>query len=332
MKEQEAADVLDFHPDHETMRASVLEGLASDPKYLPSQFLYDERGARLFEQICETEEYYVTRTELGILRRNADEIADLLGRHVCLIEPGSGSGEKIRLLLRMLHNPAAYVPIDISREQLEEAAATLAADFPQVVIRPVCADFTGEFEVPDADFEETRRIVFFPGSTIGNLLHTDAVALLKRMRALCVPRGGVLIGVDRRKAPDVLLPAYDDAEGVSAEFALNYLHRLNRELDADFEVDAFDYDARYDERRGRIEMAIVSRREQTVQVDGHAVKFKADERVRTEFSHKFDLEEFASLAGEAGFRVTHVWTDIDDLFSVQFLEPASFVAPGSALS
>ncbi|RMF74881.1 MAG: L-histidine N(alpha)-methyltransferase, partial [Planctomycetota bacterium] len=266
-------------------------------------------------------EYYITRTELGILRAHADELSTLLGRRVCLIEPGSGSGEKTRLMLSILRDPAAYVPIDISREQLEEASAALAREFPDVEIRPVCADFTDDFEIPDDDIDGVRRIVFFPGSTIGNLLRSDAIALLRRMRVVCSPRGGVLIGVDRKKKLDVLLPAYDDSAGVSAEFALNYLRRLNRELDATFDPESFEYDARYDERNGRIEMALVSRCDQTVRVAGRQVRLRTNERIRTEYSHKFDLNEFSDLARQARFRVARVWSDADDLFSVHFLEP-----------
>ena len=311
-------DVQD-HAQLGRMRRDVLDGLSRSPKQLPSKYLYDARGAELFERICALPEYYLTRSETAILHAHAGDIADRVGPQALIIEPGSGNGEKTRLLLKHLHEPAGYVPIDISRQQLTEFAAELSADFPALEVLPVCADFMGPFEIPTAGRSPVRRIVFFPGSTIGNMLPEASVDLLGRMRAVVGVGGAALIGVDLKKDPKILEPAYDDAAGVSAEFALNYLDRLNSALDADFERDQYDYEARYDEHAGRIEMYLVSRCDQVVRVADHPIHLRAEERILTEYSYKYSAAEFAELAGRAGFSIEDVWTDKDALFSVQYL-------------
>lgn len=313
--------VQDLEPATETMCADVLRGLTQNPKTLPSQYLYDERGARLFERICETEEYYLTRTEIAILRRNMDAIVDRVGPGALLIEPGSGSGVKTQLLLENLEAPAGYVPIDVAKQQLAEFAAQMDQRFPDLAVTPVCADFTGDYELPPCADAVGKRVAYFPGSTIGNFTPTDAVDVLRHMAGLCADDGGVLIGVDLKKDPALLEPAYDDAKGVSREFALNYLVRLNRELGADFEVEQFGYEAPYNADHGRIEMALVSRRQQVAHVDGVGVVFETDERLRTEYSYKYGPDEFAALAGRAGLAVVDMWADPDRLFSVQYLSP-----------
>ncbi len=315
--------VHDCSPETATMRDDVLSGLSDRPKYFPSQYLYDERGARLFEAICDTDEYYPTRTEIAILRRNMAAVADRIGPGALVVEPGSGSGVKTQLLLGGLEEPAGYVPIDVAREQLVEFATQTEERFPDLEVLPVCADFTSDYELPPCGNGVRKRIAFFPGSTIGNFTPTVAVDILRQMAELSGRDGGVLIGVDLKKDADILEPAYNDAEGVSRDFAMNILVRLNRELNADFNLKRFTYQAPYDERHGRIEMALVSRCRQVVHLDGVGVMFDADEPVRTEYSYKYAVDEFAALARRAGLTVTDVWTDPQRLFSVQYLVPSS---------
>jgi dimethylhistidine N-methyltransferase len=312
--------VHDFEPDS-TLRDDVLCGLTGRPKSLPSQYLYDARGAALFERICDTEEYYVTRTEAAILRENMPAIAERIGPDALVIEPGSGSGVKTRLLLENLDRPAEYVPIDIARPQLEAFAAEMRGDFPDIDVSPVCADFTSEYEIPKCDRASGKRVVFFPGSTIGNFERWDAVDVLNHLAELCGPDGAVLIGVDLKKDRAVLEAAYDDRAGVSRDFAKNYLVRLNREIGARFPLDKFDYEAPYNEKLGRIEMALVSQRDQAVQVDGTTVQFAKNERVRTEVSYKYTTAQFSELAREAGLPVEQTWTDAEQFFSVHYLVP-----------
>jgi len=309
----------DLEPGLSTMRCAVLAGLRSSPKHLPSQYLYDARGARLFERICEQPEYYLARTEAAIMEANMESIVDGIGPGALLIEPGSGAGAKSRLLLEGLVRPSGYVPIDISREQLVGLARAVAARFPDVEVVPVCADFTDDPDLPAVAGPVRRRVVFLPGSTIGNFEPEAAVEVLRDLRDLCGERGCVLIGVDLKKGREMVEPAYDDARGVSREFALNYLRRLNRELGADFALEAFDYEAPYDARRGRVEMSLVSLRDQAARVGGEQIRFELGERVRTEWSYKYDLDQFRALVERAGLLLERVWTDPDQLFSVQLL-------------
>jgi dimethylhistidine N-methyltransferase len=286
---------------------------------LPSQYLYDERGARIFEGICETDEYYLTRTEMGILRQNMEAIINRIGPGVLVIEPGSGSGIKTQLLLENLKSPVGYMPIDVAKRQLTQFAAQMGRRFPQLDIVPVCADFTKCYDLPPCGDRACRRVVYFPGSTIGNFTPAVAVEMLRRMGELCGGGGGVLIGVDLKKDRAILESAYDDADGVSRAFALNYLVRLNRELGADFKLERFGYEAPYNEAHGRIEMALVSRCWQVAHLDGVSVTFGKNERVRTEYSYKHSPEGFTALAESAGLAVIDVWADPDRLFSVQYL-------------
>lgn len=318
-KVTETIMVEDFAPAKEKMRKDVLRGLSDDPKRLPSQYLYDERGAKLFEKICETDEYYLTRTEIAILESNIDSIRKRIGPAALVIEPGSGSGVKTRLLLENLDEPAGYVPIDVSKRQLLEFSEDVRRQFPQLEVTPVCADFTQDYEIPECDLPARKRVAFFPGSTIGNFTPDTAIDVLRHLAQLAGDDGGVLVGVDLKKDPAVIEAAYDDAQGVSRNFALNYLVRLNRELGADFQLADFDYEAPYEETHGRIEMALVSRRRQTARIDGVKVAFDPAERIGTEFSYKYDPAGFADLADKAGLRVAQVWTDPDELFSVQYL-------------
>ena len=301
-------------------RADVLAGLTAPVKALPCKYLYDDRGSRLFDQICELPEYYPTRTELGILRRHAGDMAAELGDGCVVVEYGSGSGLKTPLLLERLRHPAGYVPVEISRDHLLASAAALARRVPQLEVLPVWADFTRDFEVPATRRVPRRRAVFFPGSTIGNFGPAEAVRLMEGVARRCGPGGGFLVGVDLRKSKTILEPAYADAAGVTAAFNKNLLARINRELGADFDLDQFDHRAVFDERHSRVEMHLVSRRPQAVHLDGRAIRFAPGESICTEHSYKYTPEAFRDMARAAGLTVRRVWTDDAGWFSVQYLE------------
>jgi dimethylhistidine N-methyltransferase len=303
----------------EAFRRDVVRGLSRPRKRLPCKYFYDARGSALFDQICELEEYYPTRCEAAVLRRHAGDIAAAAGPGCALVEYGSGSSTKTRLLLDHLSRPAAYVPVDISGEHLFGAARRLARHYPGLAVRPVCADFTRPFELPPLGREAARRVVFFSGSTIGNFRPPEAVASLGRIAGLVGPSGGLLIGVDLKKDRRVLDAAYNDRRGVTAEFNLNLLARINRELSGDFDLGRFRHHAFFNERRGRIEMHLVSVGDQTVHVGDAAFSFADGESVCTEYSYKYAVNEFRDLAARAGFTPEHVWTDPDGLYSVQFL-------------
>jgi dimethylhistidine N-methyltransferase len=297
----------------------VLAGLSRPDRHLPCKYFYDERGSQLFEQICELPEYYPTRCELAILETHAGEMAERLGPGRVLVEYGSGSSRKTRLLLDRLAGPLTYVPVDISHEHLLASARRLAADYSHIQVVPVCADFTQPFRLP-ASVGKDRRAVYFSGSTIGNFGPAEAVALLRQIAALVGCGGALIIGVDLKKDRAILEPAYDDAQGVTATFNLNLLARINRELGADFVLDRFRHLAFYNETHGRIEMHLVSLEEQTVHLAGHSFRLARDETICTEHSHKYSLADFAELASAAGLRVRAVWTDPAGLFSVQYAE------------
>lgn len=313
--------ITDFSPDDDVMLADVLRGLALPHKSIPSLYFYDQRGSELFDAITALREYYPTRTEIAILEAHGGEMAASLGPGVRLIELGSGSALKTELLLVHLEAPAAYVPVEISREHLLASAARIAADFPGLEVLPVTADFTEPFELPEPKHATVRRnVAFFPGSTIGNFPRPMAADLLRATSREVGPGGAMLIGVDLVKDRATLERAYNDAAGVTAEFNLNLLVRLNRELGTDFDVGAFRHEAVWDEAAGRVEMRLVSMRPQTVRVAGRIFTFAADEILVTEYSHKYTLEAFRALADANGFTVARVWTDPERLFSVQLLE------------
>ena len=308
--------LLDLHPPRSDFRSDVVRGLRERPRSLSSMYFYDQRGSELFDRICELEEYYPTRTEIEILRQSMPEIARDIGAQALLVEFGSGSSLKTRLLLDHLSEPAAYVPIDISRDHLLRAALAIDRDYPELEVLPVCADFTEPVPLPVPEAEVRRRVVFFPGSTIGNFEPDEARHILLSVAEDCGPGGGLLIGVDLRKDPARLRAAYDDAEGVTAEFNLNLLQRINRELGADFDLDGFAHEVRWDDDAGRIEMHLRSLRDQTVTMGEERFEFIPDETIHTENSHKWSVEGFASLAEGAGLELSGVWTDDDRLFSV----------------
>ena len=310
----------DLAPAEESFREAVVSGLSRRSKALPCRFLYDERGSALFEQICELPEYYLTRTVMAILAEDAKVIARLAGPHAQLIEFGSGASRKVRLLLEALEEPDAYVAIDISREPLKRAAEEVAAEFPDLPVVAICADYLQPLRLPPLPQRGGgRRIGFFPGSTIGNFSPEEAVDFLAGCRQAVGRGGAMLIGVDLRKDPALLDAAYNDRAGVTAAFNLNLLERINRELDADFDLDRFEHDAFYNEEQGRIEIYIRSLADQIVTVAGRAIRFAAGERIHTEDSCKYSIPEFQRLASHAGFRPVRHWVDPAELFSVHFL-------------
>ena len=301
-------------------------GLGLKPKRLPSWLFYDARGSDLFEQICEQPEYYLTRRETALMKEHSASIADTLGSDVRLVEYGSGNALKTRMLLQHLHQPVAYVPVEISPEPLRQSVERLAQEFPGLPLQPLCADFTKPLRLPIPPRAARRTVVYFPGSTIGNFESREAIVLLRKMRNEMGDGGGILIGVDLKKDPTVLEAAYNDRAGITAKFTLNMLTRLNREIGSDFDVAAFGHRAHYNPMAGRIETHIVSRCEQQVKVGRLNIGFRADEAIQVEYSCKYSLEDFAALAAKAGLKVQQVWTDSEQMFSVQYLVRASAVA------
>ncbi|HUA64342.1 MAG TPA: L-histidine N(alpha)-methyltransferase [Alphaproteobacteria bacterium] len=299
--------------------SETVAGLSKPQKTLPFKFFYDEEGSRLFNDICELEEYYVTRVENQILRDNIEEIATLIGSGCRLVEFGSGTSTKTRHLLTHLRRMSSYVPIDISGPQLVESAAQLSREFPNLEICPVEADYNDILELPGSRRKSKRTVAFFPGSTIGNLEPDEAVAFLGNIAFLCGGEGCLLIGIDRKKDRRILEPAYNDRKGVTARFNLNILARANRELGADFDLSAFRHHAPYNEIHGRIEMHLVSQCAQTVHLDSQDFRFEEGEHIITEYSYKYTLRGFERLALRAGFDLVEHWEDPDDLFSVLFL-------------
>ena len=297
---------------------AVLAGFARKPRSLPCRFFYDARGSVLFEEITQLPEYYPTRTETALLEAYGEEIAERMGNARVLVEFGSGSSRKTSLLLSALPSVAVYVPIDVAGESLAEAAEWLSERHDGLAIRPLVADFTKTRTLPIVA-RRPQKLGFFSGSTIGNLTHAEAQAFLVNAAHLLGRGASFLVGVDLKKDPAILIPAYNDGLGVTAAFNLNLLARINRELDGDIDLDSFAHDAIYDEANGRIEMHLVSLARQTVRVLGRAFSFTKGERVHTENSHKYSVEEFQALAARAGWTPTHAWTDQDQLFSLHLL-------------
>ena len=316
---------LDFHdlaPSQESFRDAVLAGLSRTPRELPCKLFYDARGSELFEQICDTPEYYLTRTEIAILETHAGDVAAHIGPHCRLIELGSGASRKVRILLEALDRPAAYVPLDISRERLREAADGLAADFPDLKVVAVCADYTRPFALPPLPGPEGKRVGFFPGSTIGNFEPDAVVRFLANYAELLGTRGEMLIGIDLKKDTATLNRAYNDETGLNAAFNMNLLVRINRELGGDVDLDRFAHHAFYNEAAGRVELYIKSLADQIVGVAGRRFRFAAGELIHTENSYKYAVPEFRALAARAGFRAVETWTDPGQLFSVHYLRRA----------
>jgi dimethylhistidine N-methyltransferase len=297
----------------------VLTGLRAPSKELPCKYFYDKRGSELFDRICLLDEYYLTRSELSIMETSAPELGEQIGPGAMVVEFGSGSSVKTRYLLDALSECAAYVPVDISGEHLDIAAAELAVDYPRIEILPVCADFTRPFDLPLPTRRATHAAVYFPGSTIGNFMPERAVELLHRIAVLVGEGGGLIIGIDLKKDVAQIEAAYNDSLGVTARFNLNLLQRINDELEGDFRLDSFEHRAVYNSQLGRVEIDLVSRMDQRVTVAGEAFGFREGEAIRTEYSHKYSVQEFAALSASAGLFLHRQWTDRHDNFAVLHL-------------
>jgi dimethylhistidine N-methyltransferase len=299
----------------QAFRADVIAGLTQAQKELPSRWLYDDHGCKLFEEITRLDEYYPTRTEAAILRDNAQEIANFCGEEAVILEYGAGAGIKTEILIGALDRPRLYIPIDIAGDFLDETVARIRQRFPSVETLPVVADFTVDFDIPRG-VPKAHRNAFFPGSTIGNLDKQETAAFLRRVRRHVGWRGAAIIGIDLKKDVETLLAAYDDREGVTAAFNLNLLARINRELGGDFPLDHFVHQARWNEAESAIEMHLVSLREQVVTVDGRAFAFRAGETIHTESSRKYDVRGFIDVVRDGSWRVSAIWSDSDRRFAV----------------
>jgi L-histidine Nalpha-methyltransferase len=296
----------------------VLRGLLLPQKKLPSKLFYDEKGSLLFDKICELDEYYLTRTEIKILKDNIDEIASCIGSNILLFELGSGNNVKTRILLEQLENITLYVPIDISVDYLVRSASMLKFEYPNIPIFPLYEDYTKDFELPIIEIKYNRRICFFPGSTLGNFTPDYAKEFLRRISKICGKNGGLLIGLDLKKDTEVLEAAYNDSKGATAEFNLNILERINNEFHANFKLDKFEHNAIYNEKEGRIEMYLRSKAEQLVKINDLTINLDAGENILTEYSYKYNFDTFKNMVSDF-FKIEKVWTDNNQLFSVQYL-------------
>ena len=314
----DSLSVINLHPVQSDARAEVLEGLSKPQKELPAKFFYDQTGSILFEEITSLPEYYLTRTEISILDEHAEEMVAMFGPSFALIEYGSGSSRKVRILLDQLSGRAIYMPVDISLLYLKQSAAKLNDAYPNVTVVAVCADYTQPFEIPSAD-EYDKRVIFFPGSTVGNLEPGLARTFFRDTAKLLKPGDGMLIGVDLKKDSSILNAAYNDSRGVTARFNLNILSRINRELHSDFDVEQFEHVAFYNESESRIEMHLRSRIAQEVHINSHRISFREGETIHTENSYKYSIEDFRRLLRDTGFTPVQVWTDPQNLFSVHYL-------------
>ncbi len=315
------ADAKEAQPFHAEFAEAVLAGFSQAAKYIPTKFHYDARGSALFEEITRLDEYYPTRTEIALLTQYGPEIGKLAGPGCAVVEFGSGSSRKTHILLEHMKSPAAYVPIDIDDGALKEATSRLKQQFPDLPIHPVHADFSQDLVLPD-EIGDAPRLGFFPGSTIGNFELDAAVEFLARAGALLGAGSSLLIGADLQKDLDILLPAYDDAKGVTAQFTLNLLHRINRELGGNLDVTRFAHKPLYNEEIGRIESYIESLCDQDAEILGRRFSFAEGERIHVENSHKYTIPQFQDLARDAGWVPDHVWMDADDLFSLHYLTRA----------
>src|SRR5215475_4883532 len=303
-------------PAASDLLSDVIAGLSSDPRALPCKYFYDERGAALFQRICELPEYYVTRTEINILDRNRAEIASQIGPNIELIGLGTGAGTKTRILIEALEKPAAYIPVDISEKQLRKSTARFQKIFPKLEILSVCADYLQPVLLPSPRHKAARNVVYFPGSTIGNFEPNEALEFLRRIANVAGHGGGLLIGVDLQKDQNLIEAAYNDNAGVTAEFNLNLLAHLNRETGANFDLRRWQHRAIYNSKAGRIEMYLISTTDHAVHIGDREFCFRAGEKILTEHSYKHTPEGFIALAHQAGFDFLKLWTDDARLFGV----------------
>jgi dimethylhistidine N-methyltransferase len=322
IRQSSAAAVLDREPASSDFLSEVIAGLSSEPRTLPCKYFYDATGATLFKKICDLPEYYITRTETAILRLRAGEMAQCIGARCELIGLGTGAGTKTRILLEELEAPAVYMPVDISKEQLKRSAALFRKIFPGLEILPVCADYLEPLELPSPSHKPDRKVVYFPGSTIGNFEPESAMQFLRRIANYCGTDGGLLIGVDLQKDRHVLEHAYNDDAGVTAQFNLNLLARANRELGANFDLKQWRHEAIYNPNQGRVEIYVVSEIDQTVGIQDRSFEFRAAEKITTEYSYKHTPEGFIDLARNAGFDFVRLWTDDARLFGVFYFTVA----------
>jgi dimethylhistidine N-methyltransferase len=309
----------DRRPPADDLVEVVQRGLRARPKRLPSWLFYDERGSQLFEEICEQPEYYLTRCEVALMAAHAAEMADVLGEDVRLVEYGSGNALKTHMLLEHLRTPVAYVPVEISPEPLRRSVQELSQRFPALAVQPLPGDFTRALRLPIPPRAPRRTVLYFPGSTIGNFEFSDAANLLRKMRSEMGDSGGILIGADLKKDTATIEAAYNDRAGITAEFTLNMLVRLNRETGSDFDVSAFRHHSHYNAMIGRIETFLVSSRDQKVRVGKQQVSFTAEEAMQVEYSCKYSPADFAALAAKAGLEVMQQWTDPLGMFAVYYL-------------
>lgn len=317
---QKAFELLDLAPELGDLRTDALAGLRATPKSIPSKYFYDKQGGALFEQITELPQYYPTGCELAIMQEHAPAMAERLGPNCLMVELGSGNSMKTRYLLDTLDRPVAYVPVDIDRSILTASCSQLRREYPDLQLLPVCADFTKPFPLPGTEMLPDRSAIYFPGSTIGNFTPEQTVPLLQIMASALGKGGGLLLGIDMKKDPRILHDAYNDAPGITSAFNLNLLARLNRELGCDFQFDCFRHYAFYNPTAGRIEMHLVSTREQNVNLDGERIHFAQGESICTEYSYKYEPKAFDALAQRAGFAVRDRWSDRRGHFSVLYLE------------
>jgi L-histidine N-alpha-methyltransferase len=322
LRAKRTANVAEPDPLLEEEQAEIIDGLKAVPKRIAPKYFYDQRGSELFNKICALPEYYLTRTESMIMAKYSRDIAARIGPHAAVIEFGAGSNAKAKHLLSQLESPVAYVPVEISGEYLLEQANDLQLDFPDLSIKPVVADFTKPFDLPPHAVTPERNLIFFPGSTIGNFTRDEALDLLRVMRGEAKSGGALLIGVDLIKNHSTVSAAYNDSQGVTAEFNRNALHHINEGLGATFQPELFRHEAIYDTKFDRIEMRLRSVKRHAVDVAGQAIEFESGEHIVTEYSQKYSVKEFAALAESAGWVHETVWSDAENLFSVHYLSVA----------
>lgn len=296
----------------------IIHGLNYPQKYLPSKLFYDEKGSKLFDKICELDEYYITRTELSIIEENIDEIAELIDANTIFIEFGSGSSIKTSIILENIDKAAGYIPIDISEEHLINSVEKLRSEFPDLDIYPIAADFTNPIDFPDLIDNAKRRVLFFPGSSIGNFTFEESKKFMQIAALNCGSEGGFLIGIDMFKDREIIEPAYNDSKGITAEFNLNILAHINNKFDADFDLENFYHHALFNEDKMRIEMYLVSIIDQSVKLNGSIVNFRKNEKILTEYSHKYTFDKFKSMV-EDYFEIEKIWTDDKKFFSLFYL-------------
>jgi len=300
------------------MLKEVLNGLNQNPKTLPCKYFYDEKGSELFEQICKLDEYHLTRTEIEIMKNHSSEMARIIGENSLIIELGCGNSNKIKLLLDHLESTAVYIPIDISENTLKNFVDALQTNYPKLKIVPICTDFSREFNIPELNISYSKKIVYFPGSTINNIGHDYRYKLLKHIRATCGQNGGLLIGVDLKKNKAVLEAAYNDKKGITAKFNLNILNHINNQLNSDFNVNNFRHKAIYNEKESQIEMYLISKCKQEVKINDEIIYFDENESILTEISRKYDINEFKEWVSDF-FEVQKIWADKEIKFAVFFL-------------